>query len=321
VELALTLEPNESVLLVFGPEKRALPQRLEPGAKPSSEPIQVVRVVTPQPPSQEATPALKSGEEPSFEGSSWVWYPEGEPAVSAPAGTRYFRGQLSLPADRLIKRGFCRITCDNDFTLFVNGKQAGESDQAENSWHRPTKIDITKLLRAGPNQLAIAGVNATDKPSPAGLLGRFVVEFGEGGTQSVSIDKAWKTSAAEQGDWTNADFNDAAWKPAKEFAQYGQAPWGDLDAAGGGITRSPVKAANPFVGSCELPSLPQAPVYLELEEVAPEIAARVTVNGQNAGGIIGKPLRLDVTRYLKPGANTIRIEPFAPKAARLASYE
>ena len=58
-----------------------------------------------------------------------------------------------------------------------------------------------------------------------------------------------------------------------------------------------------------------------MEEVAPETAARVTVNGQDAGGIIGKPLRLNVARYLKPGPNTIRIEPFAPKAARLMVYE
>jgi len=321
VELALTLEPNESVLLVFEPKKRALPQRLEAGGKPSSEPIPVLRMAATEPPSQTVTPARKKSEQPSFEACSWVWFPEGDPTVSAPPGTRYFRGQLPLPADRPIKRALCRITCDNDFTLFINGKKAGESDHAEDSWRRPTKIDVTKLLRVGPNQLAIEAVNATDKPSPAGLLGRFVVEFGDGGTQSISIDKTWKTSNAEQTGWTKADFNDAAWVQTKELAPYGQASWGDLDAATGGITLSPVKAADPFVGRCELSSLPHTPVYLELEEVVPETATRVTVNGQDAGGIIGKPLRLNVARYLKPGANTIRIEPFAPKAARLMVYE
>ena len=49
-----------------------------------------------------------------------------------------------------------------------------------------------------------------------------------------------------------------------------------------------------------------------MDDVAPEAAARVTVNGKDAGGFIGRPLRLDVTRLLQPGTNTIRIEPFAP---------
>jgi hypothetical protein len=57
------------------------------------------------------------------------------------------------------------------------------------------------------------------------------------------------------------------------------------------------------------------------EELAPEAGARITVNGQYAGGLIGKPLQLEVTPHLKAGLNTFRIEPFAPKAARLVIYE
>lgn len=85
------------------------------------------------------------------------------------------------------------------------------------------------------------------------------------------------------------------------------------------VTRSPVEA-DPFAGTCTLPTdmdLAQSRVILETGEMAPEQAARVTVNGQYAGGFIGKPFRLDVTRHLKPGANAIRIEPFAPKSVRL----
>ena len=62
-------------------------------------------------------------------------------------------------------------------------------------------------------------------------------------------------------------------------------------------------------------------VCLELDELSPETAARVTVNNEYAGGFMAKPLRLDVTKFLKAGANSIRIEPFAPKSARLVVYE
>jgi hypothetical protein len=86
------------------------------------------------------------------------------------------------------------------------------------------------------------------------------------------------------------------------------------------LTLSPVQG-NPFEGTCELPAdldLATARVVLELDTLKPEEAARITINGQDAGGFIGKPLHLEVTRHLKHGENTIRIEPFAPGAVRLA---
>jgi len=92
--------------------------------------------------------------------------------------------------------------------------------------------------------------------------------------------------------------------------------------AKGKLTLSPVKA-NPFNGKCNLPAdldLTRTRVYLVCEKIAPEAAARVTVNGRYAGGFIEKPLRLEVTDYLKPGTNSIRIEPFSPKNARLAVF-
>jgi hypothetical protein len=46
----------------------------------------------------------------------------------------------------------------------------------------------------------------------------------------------------------------------------------------------------------------------------------VTINDGFAGGFIDKPFRLDVTRHLRPGTNTFRIEPFAPRTVRLAVH-
>ncbi len=89
------------------------------------------------------------------------------------------------------------------------------------------------------------------------------------------------------------------------------------------LTLSPVKA-NPFNGKFEIPAeldLAKVRVYLLCENIAPEAAARVTVNGNYAGGFIERPLRLEVTEYLKHGANTVRIEPFAPAGVKLAVFE
>ncbi len=93
-------------------------------------------------------------------------------------------------------------------------------------------------------------------------------------------------------------------------------------AAGRHAIVSPV-TANPFDGTCEIPAdldLATSRVFLEMDDLSPEAAASITVNGQFAGGFIGKPFRLDVTRLLKPGSNAFHVEPFTPKSARLVIY-
>ncbi len=322
VEVDLALEPSESALIVFAPEKRPLPMRLTGAAKPAREPIPLVRVPAQEPAAAPEIEEEKPEDTKGLDGCVWVWYPEGDPAASAPPGTRYFRKTFAL-ADGRIRKATFFITCDNDFTLFVNGAEAGASDAGADNWRALKKVDVTKSLRAGANQVAIRAVNTTDQPSPAGLIGRLVVEFERGEPLRVAIDPTWKAAKVEQPGWQQAGFDDSAWAAAKALIAFGQGPWGRLGGAGGGITRSPVAAADPFVGRCELPpdlDLARSRVFLVADALAPEEAARVTVNGAPAGGFIGRPFRLDITAHLKPGANSVRIEPFAPKSARLVVY-
>lgn len=85
------------------------------------------------------------------------------------------------------------------------------------------------------------------------------------------------------------------------------------------FTPSPVKA-DVFVGHFELPGSVDPGknrVYLEMDEMAPEEAASVEVNGKYAGGFICRPMRVEITGQVKSGANTVRIAPFAPKTTRV----
>jgi hypothetical protein len=85
------------------------------------------------------------------------------------------------------------------------------------------------------------------------------------------------------------------------------------------VTISPVAAADPFRGRVVIPAdvdLARCRVCLEMDDL-PDDSAAVTVNGAYAGGVIGKPLRLDITSRVKPGNNTVLIEPLTPKAVRL----
>jgi hypothetical protein len=318
VELSLTMEPNESVLLVFQPEKRPRPMRLDGGIVTASRTIAIVRDAV-QPPLE---PKLDV-ESPSarlFEGCAWVWYPEGDPAQGVAPGTRYFRKQITVPTDRKITKAVFAGTADNSCTLFVNGQDAGHSDGSSEGWRNPVELDVKAHLRPGINQLAISVINATDQASPAGLLGCLRIDFEKGDPLKVPVNGSWKTSRDKEPGWTSAAFADSAWVSAKEVVPFGSPPWRHLQ--GSQLTLSPVKA-DPFFGHCQIPAdldLKRSRIYLEAEDLAPETAARVTINDGFAGGFIDKPLRLDVTRRLQPGTNTIRIEPFAPRALRLAVY-
>ncbi|HNQ87418.1 MAG TPA: glycosyl hydrolase [Verrucomicrobiota bacterium] len=316
--VSLTLEPNESVLLVFQPQKRPIPPRDRLGAGSKTREIPVARQPVAPPPEPMLEPA--SPFQKLFQGRSWVWYPEGNPAQAAPPGVCGFRRTIELPEGRKPAQALFAGTADNSFVLFVNGAEAGRSDSSSEGWRNPVQLDLKAHLRPGANVLAIRAINASTQPNPAGLLGCLRVEFDTGEPLVVPVDRSWKTSRDPVGGWTAAAFDDSGWKPAAEAAPYGSAPWSAVGV--GPLTLSPVKA-DPFVGSCQIPADLdwRRGVHLVMDGVAPEAAARVTLNGRDAGGAIGLPLRLDVSPYLKTGANTVRIEPFAPRTVRLVVCE
>jgi len=319
VLLDLTLEPSASMLLVFQPEKRPLPARLDGNPKPTLDPVNVVRQAVVEPAMPVLTRKVDARDLPSFEGCKWLWYPEsGAPGTVAP-GSRYFRKQVVLPAQRGIRSAVMRLACENDFALFINGRKVVIDAHDPEAWQQPIKLDVKDYLKPGPNQLAIEGINGAKTSIPAGLIGRLVIEFDQGEPLDIRPDRTWKSANKEQPGWRAADFDDSHWPAAAETADYANT----LVSKSPGLTLSPVKA-DPFQGTCTLPAgvdLTRQRVFLALDTLVPEEAARVTVNGRDAGGFIGKPLRLEITKFLKPGGNTLRIEPFAPKSAQLLIFD
>jgi hypothetical protein len=310
VDVTLTMEPSESVLLIFMPKARPLPSR---EAKAVGGPVEVVRDHA----AKFESPALPGEKEaPPLDGSSWVWYPEGNPAAAAPPGSRWFRGRLTLPAGRKVRKASFLVSADNSFVLHVNGRKAGEGSE----WSSPENIDVAAFLKAGENVFAIEASNGTDQPNPAGLIGVCKVDLEGGDPLTLRIDRAWKVANKEQGGWEKPGFDDGAWAAAKEIAPFGGGPWGRLGGGRGRMTVSPLKA-DPFLGRCELPDgvdLKACRAFLEMDDLpAPEISAAVKVNGKPAGGCIGRPFRVEVTALLRSGANTVEIQPVSPKAARL----
>ncbi|MBV9469764.1 MAG: family 78 glycoside hydrolase catalytic domain, partial [Abitibacteriaceae bacterium] len=176
----------------------------------------------------------------SLAGLSWVWYPEGNPAQNAPAGVRYFRHNIELPTDRKVKAAHFRLTADDQYTLYVNGKEAGKSSGEAYAWRHVGDIDVAPHLVPGANALAIAAEN---REAGAGVVGVLRVEFESGPPLVVPIDATWKTSQQAPDGWQTAAFNDKGWVGAKAIAKMGDQPWGALGAG----TANPNIPPSPFL--------------------------------------------------------------------------
>ncbi len=154
------------------------------------------------------------------DGCLWVWFPEGNPAESAPVGKRYFRTTVSLPAGAQLRSATLFATADNVVRVHINGQAAGEANQ----WEKLHRFDVTPLLRAGDNTLAIEAENTV--AGPAGLVGKLVVNLSNGTVLSVPVDASWKCSNQPAARWMETGFQENGWVAPKELGAFGIAPWG-----------------------------------------------------------------------------------------------
>ncbi len=314
VELSLTLEPLGSVLLVFQPTARRLPPWLDADTRSFAEPIEVKRTLVT---AKNMVPSLPKPSESLLDSCPWVWYP-GDPQ-NVPPCTRYFRKTIEVPTKGAIVDATFRLSADNEFVLYVNGVKVG----AGINWSRPETINLTGRLKLGSNVLAIEATNTTDKPSPAGLIGAYRIVVEGGKTISGRIDRSWQSAEHASTGWQNLEFDASSWKNAKEIAWYLDGPWGPIESNNKPLTLPPIKQADPFLGNVGIPTnwlTPGVRIYVETSDIPHEGAAAVTINGDYAGGFIGKPNRVDITSHVKVGQNTIQIEPFAPQSVRVHGY-
>ncbi len=221
----------------------------------------------------------------SLLGCKWVWYPEGEPNRRLPNVTRFFRHQIEIPSDRTIERARFRLVADNDAVLFINGRQA----HTISGWQRPYTFDITETLRAGTNIFAASVTNRGASASPAGLVGKLLIEFDSGQPVTVLIDSAWKSSQTGGDGWQNEEFEDGTWVNVIETADCGDMPWGNMEDDTLDLTPTPFFRKSFVVDH----SIKQATVYataLGLYELH--------INGKRVGGDYFTPGWTDYNKRL-----------------------
>jgi len=152
----------------------------------------------------------------------WIWKKASAAQTAAPE-TIYLRKIITLPELPTEARAFA--TCDNGYTLFVNGKKVMSGD----TWGQPGVADIRPHLVKGENIVAVKAVNEGDQPNPAGFFLFATVRQNHDDRPATVMDFAsdssWVWSAQELDGWQKADFAAADWKSTVELGDINTTPW------------------------------------------------------------------------------------------------
>ena len=153
--------------------------------------------------------------------AKWIWTKPNTRDV--PAGeTIAYRKQFDLKAAP--QQALAVMSCDNSYTLFVNGQKV----QAGDNWETPDAAVLTSRLKAGQNELLIVAKNAGNGANAAGLFCEVRVVGTDGTEATYGTDGSWewtRTLPNANGRYPRGAPTD--WQPAAvvEHAQV----WSKLD--------------------------------------------------------------------------------------------
>ncbi len=165
--------------------------------------------------------------------SEWIWYPEGNPARSAPVGARYFRRTIHVDEKKVLESATAAVSADNEFALWINGRKVSEGD----SFRETVATSIMRFLNPGDNVVAVAVVNTDGSPNPAGWIGAFDLCYSDGSREAVKTDGSWSAGRTAPPGWETAAADPEDWKSAMALGPYAMAPW---NRSGEGLAMPPL---------------------------------------------------------------------------------
>ena len=155
-----------------------------------------------------AAPAPKPQAPKKFSGPkpTWIWG-----GVPAGANDVYFF-RKTFTAEN-VKAAELVAACDNDLTVYINGKQAG----AGTEWSAPIYRQVGKLIKNGENEIVVRGAN---QGGPAGMMLRLELEAKDGKKTYISSDPTWTVSQSKD--------DKKSLKTAIALGKVGVAPWNNV---------------------------------------------------------------------------------------------
>lgn len=166
---------------------------------------------------------FESAGAPPMDRAQWIWHDEGNPLESTPQCRRWFRHVLMLPDSAVVVSARLFISGDDAVEAWINGTKLNGGQPAMKEWRRLNPHLVGGFLKPGKNILAVMAEN---KDGAAGWVAALRVTLRNGATVDLFSDKTWKSTSENPGkEWTDAGYNDSAWRPVKELTLFGAAPW------------------------------------------------------------------------------------------------
>jgi len=138
----------------------------------------------------------------------WIWSSAVASGASPAGETIALRRRFQLAAAP--KSAVAAITCDNEYTLFANGRKV----QADDNWETVEAVDLAPALRAGMNEFVIVAKNGGGAPNPAGLFFEARIRSPEGTETTIASDSTWEITATLPNDRGEFKPDPGDWKPA-----------------------------------------------------------------------------------------------------------
>lgn len=130
---------------------------------------------------------------------------------------RFWRA-FTLPATNAVRKATLRITADNLYRLYLDGREISEGA----NWKNLTEYDVTWLLSPGDHVLAVEAFNDNFE---AGVIGGLQIEFVNDQRLQILSDAAWRVVPVPARGWQKKARALKDWPAATEVGVPGQFPW------------------------------------------------------------------------------------------------
>jgi signal transduction histidine kinase len=143
----------------------------------------------------------------------WIWTEQ-----TLDRQTCQFWRSIDIPASTVVSHAQLRMTVDNDYTLFLDGRELGRGSE----WGELFDYDVTALLPPGQHVLAVKAYNDSDS---AGMIFGLRVALADGRVMVVQSDENWRIVPEGTKGWETAGKARDEWPAATVIAPLGGKPW------------------------------------------------------------------------------------------------
>ncbi len=119
--------------------------------------------------------------------AKWIWGASAAGGKAPDAGEEILL-RKTLKLEEEVAQGGAVITCDNEFVLFVNGREVIRSAD----WTKPVAVALHDRLKKGSNQIVVRARNAGKTPNLAGFFFEARLKMKNGDDVKVASGPDWQ---------------------------------------------------------------------------------------------------------------------------------